>query len=432
METIPLIGYLGPKHLLKLLEKEEDFILLYPLNAQNRKALFSVHSRLLDHPHCRGIVFEIGKNDLLLLRLFFLKELIESWTNRGKKVGFGGIPACVRIEILQPWLFSRLKHQMIPEKTERWERIVHRDLENSALLLSCRDCLESSDCTGLGTNPENLRHAWTYRNPPEIYAKNRDLFFHSRDPELHRKYRRFARHADTSDLHHADRYLYFSKPLDKHSDYAFTDRFIYHCDYLPPEEYTEEIDFLADEVEHKEILETYAALGRRGRISRFGYSYAFRGSRRRESFYFAPSHPDDPLLLKYFDLDPALIEKRTFIGLGIDFYPRGERNFKIYTEHRVEELQRNFVSLLTLIDIDLYALRQKSHFHVRRMDAQGRLLTQRIDLTYRPEDHTHFLPYLRRFPFSEEEWNAMHILGIAFDFRENALSKITLYYRNRF
>ena len=432
METIPLLRYLGHGHLERILQEGRDFLLLFPLDAHHRTALFEVHSRLSNHPRCRGIIFEIDKNEILLLRLCFLRELIEHWRAQGKEVGLWGIPACVRIEILRPWLFSLMKHRMIPETTERWERIVHRDFEDSAQLLTCRDCLEIPDCPGLGTKPENLRHAWTYRNPPTVYAKNRDLFFRSRDPQLLQSYRRFSRHADASDSRHADRYLYFSKPLDDRSDYAFTDRFIYHCDYLPPEEYDEELDFLGAEVQHREILGIYSALGQRGHISRFGYSYAVRNSRRRESFYLAPSDPFCSLLPESFGLDPALTEGRTLIGVGVDFYTTGEREFKIYTEHRVEELQRNFAPLLRSIDIDLYALRQKTHFHVRRIDARGDALTQRIDLTYLPEDHIHYLPYLRRFPFSEAEWNAMHILGFAFDFREEAISKISLYYRNRF
>jgi hypothetical protein len=375
------------------------------------------------------MVFLVDPDLLLLDRLFFLRELLLSLHRAGKRMGIWGVPECVLIDILTPALFSELRAGFLEETGPGRCRFDPGIFARTALRLECRPCIARERCGGMGRKPENLLPR-EYRSAHDFRRRGRERLFRSEDPELRERYRRFADYVDRSDLRYADRYLYFVKTLDYGSPYVQTDRFVYHCDYLPRRDYPEEATFLASQTLRSDRIEDLRLLGSSGAVARFAYSRG-RGKRgERESFYFAPPDPSDHTLLSHFGVPRSYGERERLIGVGIDYYDGRLESYKIYTELRGEELWRRFPAYLERIGIDPLELRQRRHYHVLRLDPGGSVRSERIDWIYDPRDRARYRSYLGRFPFGELTGGAIHIMGLAFDFSDGHLQKVTLYYRN--
>jgi len=431
--SVPCFEYCPSQAKLEVIQKaQKDFYLIIPLGKGEKGELSALFSRALESPYCQGIVFDIDPNAVLLDRLFFLRFFLESLERAGKSGGIWGIPECILYRILGPWNFYRLKERLIPPQSASYCRLHPLESFHSSLPLGCRKCHTANNCPGPGNRAENLHSIGEHISPHSLRRRHRELLFKSDDPELERRYRYFCNYVDRSDLTEADRYLYFAKNLNRRSDYIYTNRFIYHCDYLPFHKYDKELRFLESAGARSEILEHLAHAVGGEMLSRYGYSDASRDDCRRESLYMAPATPHDLRLLKRFGLPTSLCEGGEFWGIGIDYFDNERYELKLYILRRTAELLERFPHYLQQIPVSVETLHHPKQVHVLRFNASRQRLTERIDLIHTPRDRDHFIDALKDFPFNEEQKEVMHTLALGFDFLDGTLSKSTLYYRNRF
>ncbi len=423
--------YINNQQLKKILKKDKAFYLLFELSAKNRKNLQNVIQKCLDHTHCRGIVFSVNKNEILLDRLFFLRDVTLDFYHKGKRIGIWGVPSCIKMSIFGPQLFTELIPEMIEESSDCYCKNLPVNQYGSTLLLSCIKCIDTKVCDGLGLRKENQVER-EYRTSYKFRQIGRDELYKTDSQMMKSTYESFRRYVDYSDLAYADRYLYFIKNIDYGSDYSFADRFVYHCDYLPYDEYEDELRFLDTQVLNKSFLSTIDNLARKRRISKIAYSKAVGDGVFRESFYVAPSDQYSRYLLHYFDIDINVESGDRLYGVGVDFYNGEIKSFKVYMMVRSEKLLRRCKNYIDKIGIDLLGMHERSHFHVLRLNQERKIVSDRIDLIYNEKDYLYFLPYFSQFQASDISFEKLYIFGLAFDFEDGNIKKINLYYRNRF
>jgi hypothetical protein len=334
------------------------------------------------------------------------------------------------MEILGPELFSEMRPLFEEEAGPGRCRCEAGIFGRSALRLACRTCIARERCGGLGRREANLLPWREYRSTHADRRRGREALFHTDDPELMERYRRFVRHVDGSDLRYADRYLYFVRSLDYGSPYVQTDRFVYHCDYLPRREYGAELAFLASQTARRSMIADLESLALSGGIARYAYSRGRGKGGERESFYFAPPTPEEHDLLAYFAVPWEYDARERLVGLGIDYYDGRLAGYKLYSEIRPDALWRRFPEYLERIGIDPLGLHTPFHYHVLRFDREGRKLSERIDLIYDPRDREAYRSQFAAFPSDAGFWERIHIFGLAYDFAGERLEKVNLYYRN--
>jgi len=430
MESVPLHRCSSADQFEALREAGREFRLLLTLPLATAGILWRLYALCLGESRCRGVVFVVDRDRILFSRLFFLREIMLKLKASGRSVGVWGVPECVLLEILGPWDYTLLRPEMTDPEGPGRCAVSRVGLHGSALMRHCAGCILCKTCEGMGSRQENLV-VREFRTVSRLRRKGRDRFFESGNPQMRRRYRAFCDYVDQSDLRYADRYLYFIRNLDFGSPFSQKERFVYHCDYLPPAGYVREGDFLATQSRQKALVERIVRLGETGRVSRLGYSAAVRESEWRESFYLAPGNGKDLSLLDALGpiphTDPV---GELFGGVGMDFYNGTLHTFKVYHLVRREWVMRFAAPLAEATGIDLAALREPLHYYVERLDPSGRRLSHRIDLTYRSEDHPQYEALIDRFGFDAETLTSIRIFGFAFDFEGESLTKINLYFRN--
>ena len=415
-----------------ILDSERDFYILFELSENGkRRYLKRLIDQCLKSPLCRGIIFFIDKNQLLLKRLFFLRDVTLDFYQNGKSVGIWGIPACVKIDIYGPQLFTELVPAMIQENGNNYCDYLSPYHLHSSLLLSCRKCIAREKCDGLGIRSDN-QTGFEYRISHQYRKIGRDNLLDSQNRSIRKSYEDFSAYVDSSDLTYADRYLYFIKNLHYGSYYSFADRFVYHCNYLPYEEYDDELDFLGSQVENKKFLETIGVLAQKHEISRIAFSRAVKDTIVRESFYLAPVIQYDHYLLHYFGISEERYSREKLYGIGIDFYDKKIISFKIYYLIQSEKLLKNHKNLVDKIGINPLMLHENTHFYILRVDLDGKILSERIDLVFDRRDLKYYDAYFSSFSLDRDILDKLHIFALAFDFEKEEIKKINLYYRNRF
>lgn len=423
--------YVNEEQYMQYIDSKTDFCLLFELSRDSRKSLFRIINDCFKHIHFRGIIFAINKNEILLDRLFFLKDITLNLFKKDKKVGLWGIPYCTMQSIFGNHYFSQLAYKTIPENSDYYCKNIPFYQHDSSLLLLCSRCILSDNCDGLGSRIDN--HAIReYRTSHYYRKKNRDLLFETDNIKLQNMYTDFCKYIDNSDLTYADRYIYFVKNIDFGSSHSFTDRFVYHCDYLPYDDYKKEVNFLGLHVENKNFLPKIRELAKEHKISRIGYSMAFKNGVFRESYYLAPDNVYDHYLLRFFKIDLGANHSCRLRGIGIDFYDGKIKSYKVYFMVRSEILLKTHSNYIKKIGINLLDLYEKSHFNVLRLDANKQITSERIDLVYNDKDYAYYNSYFKQLPFSNKILEKLFIFGFAFEFENMKIKKINLYYRNHY
>ncbi len=429
--SYPYFVYMDNLQYRNFLTKNTHFYLVFELSKKNRKPLLKIIQDCIEYEHFHGIIFVINKNEVLLDRLFFLKELSLKLFKSDKEVGLWGIPYCARQLIFGSFDFSQFAPRLIPEENQSYSKYIPTYRRDSSMLLKCVECVASSSCDGLGSRREN-HFMWNYRTSRTYRQIGRDELFKTDNEKMQKMYDEFCVYIDHSDLTYADRYLYFVKNIDHGSSYSFSDRFVYHCDFPPPHEYEQELIFLATYVQNKNFLPMISELVNRGEIRRIGYTKAEKDNVSRESFYVNPNGESNYYLLKYFGIDLELSFPNKFYGVGVDFYNGKIKSYKIYCIIPTEILLQMRPKYFEEIGIDLLALHEKEHYYIIRLDERKKKISERIDLMYNDKDFLLYQSYIEHLPFSEESLKLLHIFAFAFEFEEMQLNKINIYYRNRF
>jgi hypothetical protein len=431
ISDFPLLKYINNKQYIRHLNSKIYFYLIFELSKKNRKFLLKVIQDCLENVYFCGIIFIIDKNEILFDRLFFLRDIVLKLFQNGKKAGIWGIPYCVEQLIFGSYTFSQLSSRLIPEEGTTYCKYIPNCQFNSSLLLSCSQCIAFDKCDGLGRLADN-HSMWGYRTSQEYRKRGRDKLFGTENIELQKMYHDFCAYIDSSDLTYADRYLYFVKNIDFGSLYSFSNRFVYHCDFLPPYEYNKELAFLDIYVQNKSFLSIIDELAKKGEIGRIAYSKADKSKISRESFYIIPNNEYNMYLLKYFNIDFDAKFPNKFYGVGVDFYNGQIKSYKVYFMVSSEILLKMHPSYLSKIDIDLMNLESKEHYYIVRLDAKKKQVSERIDLVYNEKNRLLFQSYFENLPFSDIELNKLHIFSFAFEFEGLDIKKINMYYRNKF
>ena len=269
----PFFVYIDDVQYNKCLTSKTHFTLIFDLTKKNRKSLLKIIQDCIAYENFHGIVFVVNKHEVLLNRIFFLKDLSLKLLENHKEVGIWGIPYCVMHLIFGSYHFSQFRTRFIPEESKYYSKFIPTYQQNSSILLQCVECIALSSCDGLGSRREN-HHMWSYRTSHEYRQKGRDALFKTDNEKMQKLYDEFCYYIDHSDLTYTDRYLYFVKNLDLGSSYSFSDRFVYHCDYPAPHEYEKELKFLDTYIENKNFLPMISELVYEGEIRRIGYTKA--------------------------------------------------------------------------------------------------------------------------------------------------------------
>jgi len=425
------IVYKDHKQYTRQLKVKYQFNLILELSKKNRKFLLEIVHDCLENEYFFGIVFVVDKNEILFDRLFFLRDIVLKLLYSNKKAGIWGVPYCVQQQILGPYYFSQISSDLIPENSKYYSKFISTFQMESSLLLRCHQCINVAECDGLGIRIEN-HVMWGYRTSNKYRKIDRDILFKTDNEEMKALYDSFKEHVDNSDLRYADRYLYFVKNIDYGSTYSFSDRFVYHCDYLPLFECEQELYFLDKHIENKHFIATLDELLAKKEIGRIAYSTAKKNGVYRESFYVAPVNEKNEYLLNYFNLDINISVSHQFYGIGVDFYNNDIKSYKIYFMLTPELLLQMHPQYFEKINIDLLSLSPKLHYYIVRLDANKKRISERIDLVYEDKDRSLFQQYFDQLPFSEEALDLMHIYAFAFEFEELDIKKMNIYYRNRF
>lgn len=427
----PYFVYINEMQYSKCLNATRHFYLIFELTKKNRKSLLKIIQDCIEHEHFHGIIFIVDKNEVLLERLFYLKELSFKLFKNHKEVGLWGIPYCVTQLIFDAYDFSKFVPRLIPEESQMYSKYTPTYQQGSSLLLKCVECLAVSHCDGLGSRKEN-HNMWNYRTSLEYRKRGRDKLFKTDNKKIQNMYDEFCDYVDHSDLTYADRYLYFVKNIDFGSDYSFANRFVYHCDFPPSFEYEKEFNFLDTYVENKDFLPKISELAYKGEIRRIGYSKAEKDGVSRESFYVNPNGENNYYLLEYFDIKVDRSFPNKLLGVGIDFHNGKIKSYKAYFVVPSEILLEMLPQYFKKINIDLRALHEKEHYYIIRLDENKKKISERIDMVYNDKDRLHYEPYFKYIPFSEEALKELYLFAFAFEFEAMHLNKMNIYYRNRF
>ena len=426
------IVYVNDQQYLKNLSAKKHFYLLLELSESNRKNLLKIVKDCKKHDYFLGIIFMINKNELLLDRLFFLKSITIELMDLNKRVGIWGIPYCAKKTLFGAYDFSQFAYNLIPEKSSYYSVNNLFYQTKSTLLTSCYQCIESIKCLGLGIQKENniLQDRGSISHDYRI--RGRDMLFRTKNIKMQNLYNTFTKYVDSSDLTYANRYLYFVNNVDFGSIYSFTNRFVYHCDFLPPHEYEEEFLFLSKVVQNIYFLNSVKTLISKGMLSRIAYSRAEKENIIRESFYVSPKDEYDYELLKYFNLklDNKLPYK--LYGIGIDFYNNELKSYKVYFIVPSNDLSKLSSNDLEKIDINIETLKQKEHYYVLRFNKDKKIISKRVDLMYSKEDKQVYMKLLEKFSSTQQLLEIAHIFALSFEFQEEKIEKMNLYYQNIF
>ena len=406
----------------------QNFYLIFELSKKNRKHLLDIVNDCIENRHFLGLIFVIEKNEVLFDRLFFLQSLVLKIVQHGKNTGIWGVPYCVQQTILGAYYFSKFAPNFIQEEGKNFSKYIPTFQKESSLLLGCVECFDVYKCDGLGILSGNYSQKG-YRTSHEYRKRGRDALFKTDNDEMQKIYDSFSNHIDNSSLRYADRYFYFVDNLDYGSSYSFSDRFVYHCDYIPRHEYTQEFNFLETHTSNKKIIPYLRTLADKDEMCRLAYSKAIKKKVSRESFYINPNGEHNYYLLKFFDIDLSFDFPNKFLGLGIDFHNAEIKSYKIYLMVPVHKLIEMFPLNLKKTDIDLLTLHEKEHFYIIRLDENKKKIAERIDIVYNDKDRVSLKKYL---PYSENVLDTLHILALAFEFESIDIKKINVYYRNRF
>lgn len=427
----PIVVYLNEKQYKKTLYCLKSFYLLLKIPFhKNICNVLKIMDDCLRLEYFKGIVFDVSLNEILLDRLFFLKEFSINLTTHNKNIGIWGIPYCTLQDILGDYHYSLLAPLMISENSKAHSKCIPHHLLDSSMLFGCKRCIDIDECCGLGNRNENyIRRGG--RIVQHTYNDAQRQLYRADNNDMKVLFESFMKHIDISDEYYAYRYVYFVKNIDYGSRYSFNNRFVYHCDFLPKHELDVELKFLKYHVINTEIIARLKELHLQDRISRIAYSKAIGDNTVRESFYVSPSDVRDKELLQYFQLTLDVNFTYKLNGLGIDYYDDKIKSYKIYCMVKTEILKENFSHYLKAIDIDVSCLSEKEHYYSVRYDKEKNKVSERIDLVYDDLDYEHFKHYIQEQGFSLEISKKTSFIVFAFEFENRQLKKINLYYKHR-
>lgn len=420
MEVIR-VTYIDFPTLYLSIESQENFFLVFNVNAGNDKYLNKIIQECLKYDHCSGIIFKIDQGKFEYAKLLFLKVLIEKLLINSKQVGLWGVPSCVPRTLLGGYLYMYFRDAEVKETPGIKNTLLQKHFSPI-----CEACIDKENCSGTGDiNIEVfkpiIKKIKTSSMPSNLHPFAHDKKFLN---NMHEQYIKYC-NKDMSAVSY--RTVYYVSNIDFQSEHSYPDRFVYGCDYMSPDEYNKEFDFLRKHVMHKKYITMLEQIARVDRTSQIAYSLAQRDEVLRESFYMFVSKSYGDKVLKDMGITytyPPSSDMQ-FIGVGIDVILEETEGYKLYFTSKKSFLKRYIEPFGIKVDY----LSHSSHYIVLRLDKNQHFVSYKVEMLILGDELQYFKHLLVSYDAYKKKLVPPHLYNIAIEIVEDRISKINIYHR---
>jgi hypothetical protein len=376
----------------------------------------------IEHSTCRGLIFYFDQDRFKFEKLFFLKDIIELLLVSCKQIDLIGIPVCVIRTLLGGYLYMRFINNQIDRNsiTDCREETIKN------FLPICKFCMDRNKCpTYSNIDFEKIRPVVKkyLSSTPINLLKPFDVDCVTLN-SMHEAYIKYCQKKESFVTY---RTVYYVSNIDFKSEYSYTNRFIYGCDYISPDEYAEEFAFLREHVLHKEYIDLLESIASIEKTSQIAYSLAQKDTTLRESFYMFVSKEYGDAILKDFSVHyryPKSFNLQ-FIGIGIDVISSKVESYKLYFQST-----KNFLkSYLEPYGIDISQLTHNSHYLALRLDKNQHFISYKVEILIIHEDLKYFKEVIDNYDYYDEKLKRKGLYNIAIEIVEEQISKINIYHR---
>lgn len=406
-------------------EFQQDFYLHFYIDAGNNKYFNQCIKMCIEDEVCSGVVFHVEQNRFIFEKLFFLKDMIEQLLFSGRKVGICGLPPCIPRTLLGGYLYMRF----INNQVEQNPKIVYQSQVAKVYLPKCQFCVDQDICLGPGDiNMESFKPI-IKKNVSPIFTKTFQAFKSDYVylNSMHEAYVAYCQKRESSVTY---RTVYYVSNIDFNSEHSYSNRFVYGCDYINPNEYTEEFSFLREHVIHKQYIDLLESIASIEKTSQIAYSLAQKGKVFRESFYMFVSKQYGKKLLNDFNINYKYPQSfhMHFIGIGVDVISDEIAGYKLYFRSTKSFLKR----YMEPFGIDITYLTYNSHYLVLRLDKKQNFISYKVEILIMHKDLKYFKEIIDDYDYYDKKLNDNELYNIAVEIVEEKISKINIYHRHNF
>jgi len=415
------VHYIDLPTLYLSLSSKQNFFLIFNVNGGKDKYLNEIIQKCLEYDNCKGIIFQIDQDNFEFAKLFFLKALLEKLLINKKQVGIWGVPLCIPRTLFGGYLYMRFVNMQIKETF-----VIKSNSQAENFLPICEQCIDRDNCLGIGKIDIEAFKPVIKKIKTSTIEDNLHPFAHDKTllNSMHEQYIKYC-HEDTSSVSY--RTVYYVSNIDFDSEHSYVDRFVYGCDYINPDEYKKEFDFLRKHTIHKKYVTMLEKIADIDRTSQIAYSLAQRDEVFRESFYmFVSKSYGDKVL---YDMDINYVYPRSadmqFIGVGIDVINEAIEGYKLYFTSKKSFLKR----YLEPFGIEVDRLSHSSHYIVLRLDRDQHFVSYKIEMLILYDDLQYFEHLIENYDGYKKRFIPPHLYNIAIEIVKDKISKINIYHR---
>jgi len=400
------------------------FSILFKLDAYSVKKLDETISTFLSQKNGTGLILYIDKNAFVFAKLSFLKTVALHFYRQKVPLGIWGLPYCVMQQILGGYLYTKLQEYLIQEPKMFTFKL--HNIQDSALLLECKKCIEAKECNGLGYLACNRsQFAWRMANRYRFeQVKNLSLQGHAK--KVHDL---FVKHICYYPQEETDRTMAYAKVFSRSGVFTYQDRFIYYCNYLLASQIKDEKELILTHTKNRSFIENFFRLYP-SYFERYAYSLAY-GEKIRETVYgfFIDADRSKDLLAKLnLDLPQQPFEETCYF-FGVDLIDGVPDAYKLYAkisdDHTFFDYLAHHFSFVfppEILEISYDFLL------VRRLDANKKLSSIKVEMYCNDLAKLSDLVY-KYFDMHLESNKHFETDRITFDIDlQGNLNKITLYW----
>lgn len=404
-------------------ESQQSFYLNFKIDEGSDKYLKQIIKMCIDHDRCKGIIFHINKSRFIFDKLFFLKGLIEQLLVSKKQVGIRGVPPCVPRTLLGGYLYMRFVNNPLAEITE----YEYKTQIKKNFLPMCESCIDKDICIGTddiemeGFKPI-IKKSVSLLPLNRLKPFDADLVFLN---SMHEAYMKYCHQKESCVSY---RTVYYVSNIDFKSEHSYASRFVYGCDYISPDEYEEEFEFLRAHSIYTKYIDLLESIASIDKTSQIAYSLAQKENIFRESFYMFVSKQYGDKILQDFNIlyEYPRSNDMQLIGVGIDVINDVVEGYKLYFQSF-----KKFLKLyLEPLGLDISKLSHNSHYLVLRLNQQQHLVSYKVELLIVHEDLQYFKDLLDDYAYYDEKLQTPGLYNIAIEIVKNRISKINIYHRH--
>jgi len=345
--------------------------------------------------------------------LKLLQKPLLTLLNHDKRIGIWGVPLCVVRTMFNAYIYMRFFETHIAENP--------MGVKTKIFLNYCDKCIDRLGCLGF----RNIKTDTLKPTIKSIHNQYNNGYlkkpFNSTLNVLNQKHALCVHHCQT-DSKTTFRHIYYADSVSMNSKHAYTNRFIYSCDYLNSEESEFEFSFLENIVFNKKMVYKFKSLFKTSNNIQLIYSLAEKkGSYRETFYYFVPSSVSSNFL-QNFNLTFDEINY-VFFGIGIDSINSELTGYKIY--YKVS--QSIMLTYLEKIGIKDYKFLGEKLFIVYRLNKNEDILSYKIEIEIKHQDLKYFKLFLNNYNY----YAKLDTKNITIEILEDKIEKVNIYYASR-